>query len=82
MLCLTFFVYSVVKVDGSVISMQGRDDRETSVRDLECPVCYQLDALLVLVPCGHMLCGHCWHGCRDRCPLCRAESRGLEIRWP
>ncbi len=76
------YLFRCKEVDGSTISVSGRDDRATSARDAEFPLCFQLDALLVLVPCGHMLCAGCWHCCRDRCPICRAESRGLVMRWP
>jgi hypothetical protein len=69
-------------VDGTTIVVAGREPREPSMRDALCPVCLNQEALLAIVPCGHMVCPCCWLLCRDRCPLCRCEGRGLELRWP
>ena len=36
-----------------------------------CRICYDREADIVLLPCGHLAtCGQCASACRD-CPMCR-----------
>jgi len=37
----------------------------------QCQICFDLDTDLVLVPCGHGLCGNCYGQNRNNCPFCR-----------
>jgi hypothetical protein len=68
--------------DGSTVDITPQEDDGGRLRDGVCPVCKELSALLVIVPCGHMVCACCWLGCRDKCPLCRCRGTGIRMRWP
>jgi hypothetical protein len=56
--------------------------------DFECPVCLESAVeALVLVPCGHPICGGCWTDIEPRdgsCPLCRGGERlaAASATWP
>lgn len=42
--------------------------------EIECSVCYDSTADYVIsANCGHFLCSHCSHMCRD-CPICRTKA--------
>jgi hypothetical protein len=69
-------------IDGTTVDIAQREDDGGRLRDADCPVCMETTALLVIVPCGHMVCACCWLGCRDKCPLCRCRGTGLRMRWP
>ena len=56
-------------IDGTTVDIAQREDDGGRLRDAECPVCMETTALLVIVPCGHMVCACCWLGCRDKCCL-------------
>jgi hypothetical protein len=49
--------------------------KETLALSRECKVCLTEAPLLVLVPCGHTICGDCRPHLKGTCHLCRAVIR-------
>ena len=51
-----------------------------------CPICQEHRPVVVLVPCGHVICGDC-HRCQQlrQCPMCRgpitSATNGLFMDW-
>eukprot|EP00736_Rhodelphis_marinus_P006485 Rmarinus@m.28251 len=60
-------------------SFKARAEKaESAVEDLEsaskCSICLTRTADTVIIPCGHLLCGECFHSLqRQKCPYCRQD---------
>jgi hypothetical protein len=52
-----------------------RNDVNNPLRQTECPVCFEITALVNRYSCSHGICNMCFHRCREsnftNCPLCR-----------
>eukprot|EP01083_Nonionella_stella_P134234 408441_1 len=66
------------------------DEMTEKIDDLEnafkCRVCQDNDTNAVIIPCGHLICTHCFeklHNNNSRCPWCRQQcERTIKFRNP
>lgn len=57
------------------------DKNNISKTDMLCPICFDKDRELVIIPCGHTLCQSCFYMQKinykyDSCAICRKDMNG------
>jgi len=57
---------------GPYVPRPTKKRKRPAAASAECVVCFENEALVALVPCGHRkVCSGCAERCNHKCPICR-----------